>query len=213
MVYNFSCSCCDDFSLANRIVAEKFNQVLNSVRVFAGAQPRLISATLNRKKKMSKLAKGLGIGCATIIGVVVIGLIIIGSIVPDTAGYTGRQIPKKYMATIRSLYLLEEDEQIRYFYSDAMLDITAGLYFVTDRNLVLYSKDWVEPEIIIPFYEIASVDTAYSDFWADDSIVYVTTHSGTEVSFPVSCEKGLDRKFVQVINESLDVQPGAAAAQ
>ena len=160
---------------------------------------------------MSKLAAGLGIGCGTIFLVTVIGLIIIGTIIPDTAGYTGRQIPKKYMETIRSLYLLEEDEQIRFLYSDAFWDITAGLYFVTDRNLVLYSTDWEEPGIIIPYYEIVSVDAAYSDFWAEDSNVYVTTISGAEISFPVSSEKGLDRKFVQTINENLAAQPGFAA--
>ena len=51
---------------------------------------------------------------------------------------------------VRFRCLLQEEEQIRYFYSDALYDIKDSLYFVTDRNLVLYSTDWEEPQIIIP---------------------------------------------------------------
>jgi hypothetical protein len=37
MVYNFGGSCCNNFSLANGIVTEKFNRLLNSDCVFNGA--------------------------------------------------------------------------------------------------------------------------------------------------------------------------------
>jgi hypothetical protein len=40
MVYNFSRSCCDNFSLANRIVADKSNHVLDADGGFADAQPQ-----------------------------------------------------------------------------------------------------------------------------------------------------------------------------
>ncbi len=106
------------------------------------------------------------------------------------------------MEEIRSLNLIEKDEQIIYFYTDAMFDITSGLYFVTERNLVLYSNAWEAPEIIIPLDQIDSVDVEYDDSFWNDTNVYVTTYAGMEVSFPVSSENGLDRKFVEVLTKN-----------
>ncbi len=157
---------------------------------------------------MTRLLKIVAIACASIVGLAVIALFVIGSIGPDTAVYTGHQVPKRFMKTIRSLNLLSEGEQIKYFYSDALVDIKAGLYFVTDKNLVLYSTYWEEPETIIPFEQIKSLDAEYDNSFWDDSMVNVTTYSGMEVFFPVSSEKGLDKKFVQAIRKNLNVGEG-----
>ena len=153
--------------------------------------------------------KKIGISFVIVIGVLLVILVVLGSIGPDTAVYTGRQMPKKYMETIRSLNLLNQDEQIRFFYSDALSDIKSGFYFVTDKNLVLYSSDWEEPETIISFDQIASLEAHYDDSFFEDSTVFVTTYSGLEISFPVSSERELDKKFVGAIQEKLNVEPNA----
>jgi hypothetical protein len=157
---------------------------------------------------MIRFLKILGIVSVSVIGLSVIALFVLGSIGPDTAVYTGRQVPARFMKTIRSLNLLSEGEQIRYFYSDALVDIKTGLYFVTDKNLVLYSTDWEKPETIIPLERIMSLDVEYNDSFWDDSMVSVTTYSGMEVYLPVSSEKGLDRKFVQAIRKNLNAGAG-----
>lgn len=113
------------------------------------------------------------------------------------------------MTTIRSLNLLEENEQIRYFYSDALFDIKEGLYFVTDRNLVLYAKSWEEPMTIIPLREIKTLHVEYNDSFYEDSVVLITTSSGLDLTFPVSSEKGLDRRFVDAIRERMKIEPSA----
>ena len=155
---------------------------------------------------MNKPIKLLGIACAAIVCVSIIAVLIVGLFGPDTAVYTGRQIPKRFMTTIQSLNLLKKDEQIRYFYSDALLDIKTGLYFVTDKNLVLYSSEWEEPETIIPFDQIASLDAEYDDSFFTDTMVFITTYSGIEVVFPVSSENGLDKRFVEAIKEKVNVE-------
>ena len=152
---------------------------------------------------------GISLGSITVIGL--IGLVILGSLVPETYVYLGRQIPKNYLSEIRSLGLIAEDEKIKYFYTDALFDIKEGMYFVTDKNLVLYSSNWEEPETMIPFDQIASIEVQYDDSFFEDTSVFVTTHSGMEVSFPVSSEKGRDRKFVEAIQEELDVEQDAPA--
>jgi hypothetical protein len=155
---------------------------------------------------MSRSIKIVGLCVAAVIIIGLVFLFVVGSLGPDTAVYTGHQIPKKFMATIRSLNLLSDGEQIRYFYSDAMLDIKAGFYFVSNTRLVLYSSKWETPEVILPFEEIESVEADYSDSFWEDSIVYVTTSSGMDVCFPVSSERGLDRKFVEAIKQNLTAE-------
>ncbi|MBN2845756.1 MAG: hypothetical protein JXQ25_07215 [Deltaproteobacteria bacterium] len=152
---------------------------------------------------MGKIMKVLGLGCAGVIGLAFIALVIIGTEGPETSIYTGTQIPKKYMTTIQSLNLLQPEEQIRYFYSDALVDIKDGFYFVSDKNLVLYSSEWAEPSVIIPFGQIESVTAEYSDSeWIDTSVL-VTLRSEMEYLFPLSTEKGLDKKFIEVIENNI----------
>ena len=160
---------------------------------------------------VSKALKIAGLGLVLLVGGLIMALTAIAYIGPDTSVYPGRQVPKRFVATIRALNLLQEDEQIRYFYSDALLDIRTGFYFVTDKNLVLYSNEWAEPAMIIPLDQIASLDAVYDDSFFEDSSVFVTTVSGMEVSFPVSSEKGLDKKFVGAVQQKLKIGPTGAA--
>ena len=153
-----------------------------------------------------KALKIVGITIGSIFAVGFIGLIILGSIGPETHVYLGHQVPKKYLREIRSLNLLSENEKIKYFYTDAIVDIKDGLYFVTDRNLVLYSKDWEEPDTIIDLNDIVKLEVEYDDSFFIDSMVYVETKSGLEVSFPVSSERGRDKNFVAHIREKSQLE-------
>jgi hypothetical protein len=153
----------------------------------------------------------IGVGFGTVIALAVMVLVVLGAIGPEISVYAGRQMPKNYMKTIRSLNLLEADEQIRYFYSDALYDIKEGLYFVTGKKLVVYSNEWEEPATIIPYNEIKALDVQYDDSFFEDSVVFVTTYSGIEVNFPVSSEKGLDKKFVEVIQENINAESLSSA--
>jgi len=151
-----------------------------------------------------KLLKILAIGFAVMLGVILMALSVIGTIAPDTSIYPGPQIPKKFASQIKALNLLDEGEEIRYFYSDGFMDIETGLYFVTDRKLVVYSSLWNEPETIVPFDEIDELDVVYNESFWEDSLVSVTTFSEMEINFPLSSEKGLDRKFVEFIEKKID---------
>ncbi len=75
---------------------------------------------------------------------------------------------------------------------------------------MLYSTEWEEPQIIIPLDQIASLDVQYHDSFFNDTIIYVTTLSGLEVSFPVSSEKGLDKRVVEALEEKLNTKEDAA---
>ncbi|MEM8549453.1 MAG: hypothetical protein AAGF10_01555 [Verrucomicrobiota bacterium] len=156
-----------------------------------------------------KALKVIGIIAVILASIVFFGLAFIGEMSPETSVYLGKQVPKRFMNEIRSLNLLEEGETIKYFYSDAMFDIKDGMYFVTDRHLVVYSSAWDEPETIIDYAEITDVETEYDNSFFYDSYVTVETNSGMEVSFPVSSEKGRDKKFVEYMKAQIRGQASA----
>ncbi len=114
---------------------------------------------------------------------------------PDTYVYLGNQMPKKYLKEIRTMNLLENNEKIKYFYSDGLYDIKEGFYFVTDQKLVAYSENWEEPETIIYFNEIISLEVEYHDSWYEDSYIMLKTNDGLELDFPVSSERKRDKDF------------------
>lgn len=118
---------------------------------------------------------------------------------PETYIYTSKQIPKSYLYEIDSLSLINENEVIKYFYSDAVLDIKEGMYFITDQSLVLYSKDWEEPKVKIAFSDIRDIQIDYSEKLFIDSYVYVQTVSGDDYSFPLSNEMKIDKKFIEYL--------------
>ncbi|MEM7049529.1 MAG: hypothetical protein AAF604_07720 [Acidobacteriota bacterium] len=153
---------------------------------------------------MRKIIIGV-IAIAAILGALVIGggLILVSS-GPDTYIYAGGQTPARFVKTVRSLGLLSEGESIRYFYSDALFDIKDGFYLVTDRHLILYSDTWAEPETVIPFDTIESVDVVYNESFFVDTWVQVLTEDGLDVSFPLSSERGLDKRFVALLEAGLE---------
>ena len=105
------------------------------------------------------------------------------------------------MAQIRKLDLLEPGEQIQYFYSDALLNIEEGMYFLTDRKVVIYSRSFDDPAIIIPFSEIVDVEVTFSDSWFEDSVITMTLADDTYNWFPVSSEGGGDKKVYETLKK------------
>jgi hypothetical protein len=120
---------------------------------------------------------------------------------PDTKAYAGNEVPASYVQTARDLGLLAADEQIRFFYSDAIRDVRNGMYFVTDRNVVVYRRDAAQSATIVPFTEIADVQLSRGSGWLEDSSVMLSLQDGATVSFPVSTELDRDVAFVRTIEK------------
>ena len=154
---------------------------------------------------MKLFLKITGIGCSTLVVLVLALLFFIGSVAPETFIYLGNEVPGKFLKKLQALDLLDEGETIQYFYSDAMFDVTASMYFLTDRKLVLRSEEWQEPTIAIPFSDIESLDIFRDTSFFADSTVFVTTKAGDEYSFPLSSEKGLDERFYETLKAKAEV--------
>ncbi|MEL6924725.1 MAG: hypothetical protein AAFO94_11825, partial [Bacteroidota bacterium] len=87
--------------------------------------------------------------------------------------YRGQDVPDKYRKLLREKGVLQEGEQLIYFYTDAFSDILDGCYFVTDRHLVVYMQEWNPPEEIMPYDELSYLNIEYSDEALLDSYIRV----------------------------------------
>lgn len=121
---------------------------------------------------------------------------------PQTYVVSGNQIKSHHMDTIRSLGLLESDEEIIQFYSDALVDVQNGMYMITDDRVILYSQNWSPPTIYIPFEAIEDfeLDASESELLMD-SFLTIYLKNGESHSFPVSAENGGDRRFVRALTQ------------
>jgi len=147
------------------------------------------------------IMKKIGLVFGFLVFFVIISLMVIGTIVPETYVYLGRQVPKKYVNEIKTLGLLDDGEKIKYLYTDGFFDIKDGVYFVTDQKLVVYCKEWLEPETLIRFDEIIKLDIEYDNSFLEDSFIFLETTNGLEVEFPVSSEKNRDKAFYEYLLE------------
>jgi hypothetical protein len=138
------------------------------------------------------------------------GLMYIGMAGPESRVVGGNLIAKHHLKIINDLKLLQPGEHIQYFYSDALVNIRKGMYFVTDRRLVLYCKSWEKPRQEVPFQEIEKVEAQLQDSFWDDSTVQVTLKNGEVLEFPLSNEKGGSRRFFDYLKSKV---PQATAVE
>ena len=144
----------------------------------------------------------VGGGAAVLIVGVLSLLVYIGAVGPKTFIISGQQMDKRFSSTIQDLGVLEEGEQIVFFYSDALIDIENGFYLLTDRKVLVYSAEWVEPAIPVAFSDIEDLDVVYDDSFFVDSQIMITLKNGDYVTFPVSSENGGDKKFFDALENS-----------
>ena len=165
----------------------------------------------SQPRRFSGVVKWLVIG-AIVVGLGVLALfatcMYIGVAGPSTKVLPGRQVPRRYVEKIRELDLLESDEQIQYFYSDALMNIEEGFYLLTDRKVVVYSRTFEEPAIIVPFGDIFEVEGDFSDDWLTDSLITLTLKDGTDVTFPASMEGGGDRRMYDALKKNAGAAQG-----
>ena len=122
------------------------------------------------------------------------GLMYIGAKAPPTACVPGSRVRASDMQTIRRLGLLEEGERIQFFYSDALINIENGMYFFTDRRVVVYSEMLAEPLIAVEYPEILDITAEFDGNLFVDSTIWLELEEDY-VTFPVSSEGGGDRQF------------------
>ena len=133
----------------------------------------------------------------------------VGTVGPGTRVYAGNEVPKKFVDVANELRLLDAGESIKFFYSDALTDVRNGMYFVTDRKVVVYKSDAAAPATIVPFVKIADADLESSTSWAEDGSITLHLTDGSVVVFPVSGEGKRDK----LMFEAIRFTPGGGVTQ
>jgi hypothetical protein len=123
---------------------------------------------------------------------------------PDTKVYVGNEVPRRFVATIRELGMLEEKEKLRYFYSSALIDIRDGFCFVSDRKVGIYDPEAESPVVQVAFDEIEKAELESSDSWVLDGAITLSLKEGDLVAFDVSSELGRDKMFLAAIREGME---------
>ncbi len=139
----------------------------------------------------------LGVLCC---GGIIAALAYVGIAGPETSVYTGNQVPARFIQTAREVGALDADETVRFFYSDSLIDIREGFYFVSDRKVAIYIDDGREsPLTAIEFNQIANVEIFRDESFFDDSQITIETTDGDFFAFPVSSEFDRDQHFFDAI--------------
>ncbi len=127
----------------------------------------------------------------------------IGAKGPQTSVYTGNRVPERFVDTMRSVGALDPDEQILYFYSDALVNIEKSFCFVSDRKTAYYSS-LVAPNLTaVAFGEIEDARLIRDESFFFDSEIILMLTDGTPISLMVSSENDGDRRFLEAIEQRL----------
>jgi len=113
--------------------------------------------------------------------------------------YTASEVPRRFIDVASSLGLLDPGERVTFFYSDALLDVRDGMYFVTDKKVVAYTADAATPATVVPFWMIEEAELDSSTSALQDGWITLTLADGEIVVFPVSSEAGRDQLMFNAI--------------
>ncbi|MEE9425030.1 MAG: hypothetical protein V3V18_08610 [Methylococcales bacterium] len=136
-----------------------------------------------------------------LIGIPVFAFIILSSFnyLPSTSVVSGSQMWNKDIDFLRKEEILDENEEILYFYTTELLSIADDGQFISNCCIVSYFKDSENSELIInySYYEdIENISVVWST--SDDEVTVVTITEDDESSFEVwlSRENEGDKQFI-----------------
>jgi len=158
---------------------------------------------------MKSILKGIKYTIAAAFGTItllLISMILIDRFLHEGTIHTRAQIPENYIEKINELGLLETTEKIEYLYTDALFELEEGIYFVTNKHLVLFNQEWEPRGYIIPFENIRKVEIKFDYSYINDSIMTVRTLEHV-VSFPLSSNEGKDKLFMKYLSEMIIHSP------
>ena len=148
-------------------------------------------------KKKKSVGYYLGISFIVLFLFGVGALMVVSLLSPEIEVIPGKQVKKKYLNFVWEQGIVDPSEELQYWYSDAFGDFKNGFYLFTDKKVVIYSQEWEEPSIIIPYSEIADIEFESSTSFIEDSRITLLLNDNSIVYFPVSGENGGDVKFYE----------------
>jgi hypothetical protein len=144
------------------------------------------------------------------VGSVIFAFAGIGMFGPSTAVVPGADVRTGDLAYLRDSGLLEDDEELLYFYSPGFLSIEGVGVLATDWGVTSYWTDPISEELgaaFLAYGDIEQIETnAGADVWGN-TVVRVTGRDGSWFVFVLSSEGGGDAAFVEEIERRRATAP------
>ncbi len=154
-----------------------------------------------KEKRKRGFGYYFGISFGFVIILLIGSLIVIGIFSPEIEVIPGKQINKKYLNFVWEQGIVDRSEEIQYWYSDAIGDFKNGFYLFTNKKVVVSSKEWEEPAIIVPYSQIVNIEFKQDPSFFEDSQMTLVLDDSSTVFFPVSSENGGDKKYYERLVE------------
>lgn len=124
---------------------------------------------------------------------------------PDTKIVQGDSLYEHDISFMVQNNIIQQNEEIAWFYSDAMIFIRDDGNGVTRNSVFSYWKDETGELIVdtATYEEIDDIKVDWSDEAYGQTIVEVIKHNGEEFWLYLSNEENLDKTFVQYLNKRL----------
>ncbi len=123
---------------------------------------------------------------------------------PSRSVVTGDEMPMGFRDTMRQAGLIDDDEQVRLFYSADRYSVLADGNLLTDRRVV----SWQTFEESLSVYsaelkDVAEVQLAYKGGLMENSVVEVRTDTGDWFLLYVSARDGGDVRFMDELRRRI----------
>ena len=138
----------------------------------------------------------------TAVGLPLLAFIVVSStgILPNTQVMSGRQLPGHVVSMLKERGLLQEGEEVIYYYSTALFSYADdGNYFTENRVVSYWQEGGAFSAEQARYEEIEDIEVEHSNFYLDDTQVTIKRKDGTGFILLVSAEEEKDHQFVDSV--------------
>lgn len=158
-------------------------------------------------KRRGGLGRALLIGCGglfvlSFLAFLAVGFLIDGGYLPESQLVRGEDLKGRMERKVRAL-VLEDGEEVRWFYSGALLDVAEDGNLLTDRRVISYYEDEETDELVVEavdLRDVTGIRVVFAENWFDDTEVEVFVAGADDVSAALlllSSLEDLDHEFVR----------------
>jgi hypothetical protein len=154
-----------------------------------------------------KWAYWLGVPVGALFALLMVaGLLTMTGVLPPTVVQSGEELAGAYRTELVDIGIIDADEEIMFFYSDAAASIADAGNVLTDRRVIRYFVDEGGELVIYELFldEIGSVRLEEPGDFLGDSVYRIASHDGEAwFQLALSTEAGGDAKFADAIRERI----------
>ncbi|MCP4270278.1 MAG: hypothetical protein GY777_32670 [Candidatus Brocadiaceae bacterium] len=115
---------------------------------------------------------------------------------PDTCVVKGTEMPTRQLSKLKEMHLgLEDDEEVKYFYSTSIISIKEGGCFFTNKKVIVYEN--LDGKLFVDsadFKEINDIVEVKGNY-LDDTVIYILKEDDESLYLSISTESNLDEVF------------------